>query len=388
MFFLGFILVFSISLAVFFNTFYWSEWQARPLFVGSDLPAHTRFIIKFAQEQSFPAYSAWYFLVYALSGFSESFKVLAGVSIVLLSLLVSTKYTLTYQILSQSKSSSVLVALVSIGLIVVMPLMSYYSCSGLPEGSVCVDSFHFYLGNVSPNQWHNSTLILAMPVNLFLFYFTVKNIHSQSGLMFLWMGLIGFLAALCKPNYAFGFLPVICGTILWLSLKNKQFFAGIYRCVLVGLPTSLVLAYQWYSTFVSAGGVFQGGTTIFAPFMVWGAYSPHIALSLLLSISFPLLVLLLFIKKVDLSLTLSWLVFIVAAMVTSLFAEAPSWQSGNFFWGAIASNYILFVFSMLFLLKQPNSWKTQCSYFLFALHVLSGSVFLAWWFIGFKSLLF
>lgn len=374
--YLGLLVTLVISSLVFYSTFYFQVWQTAKPGVISDIPFHTEFIIRFAREHQFPAYSIWYGLVYLVSGLSENYMHLAYTTIVLLALFVSAKYLITHNILSSYNPDGKILILVTLSLVLVMPVISYYSCDIGAAGSYCITSFHVYLGNIAPNQWHNSTLILAMPFNLLLFYYSVKNIQSRQLLPFLVMGILSVISILCKPNYALAFLPVLCIAILVLNTKPRQCLLTLAKCCLVAVPSLLALIYQWYFTFVHNDVLTPGAKTIVAPFFVWSNYSPHIPFSLLLSIAFPLLVLVFFFRKMDIYLKLSWLTFLVALAITVTFAEYPNWRAANYFWGAIAANYILFLFSIARLLKQPINWKSKLSYAVFGVHVLSGCLFL------------
>lgn len=378
--FLGLLVTLMISVSVFYGAFFFQVWQAVKSHAVSDLPAHVEFTIRFSREHIFPAYTLWYRLVYLASGFSQIYNTIAIASITLLSGLVVFKYLITYYILKENNHNLKVAALFAFALIIVMPLVSYYSCETKSVGSVCITSFHVYLGNIAPNQWHNSTLILAMPFNLLLFYFSVKNIFSNKLSTYFIIAALSVISILCKPNYAMAFLPVLCTTIL--ILNREKWLLALTKCSIVAFPSLVILLYQWYYTFINSNLLTPGAKTVIAPFFVWSHYSPHIPLSLLLSIAFPLVVLLFFYKKLDLYLKLGWITFLVALCFAIVFAEQPNWGAGNFFWGAIAANYVLFLFSLNLLLKQANSLKSIMAYFFLGAHFLSGCFFLAAFFIG------
>lgn len=383
--YLGLLIILVISGFVFYCTFLFQVWQSANPHVVSDVPFHVEFILKFSSKHAFPAYSLWYRLVYAFSGFSDSYMVLASTSIILLTLLVSAKYLISYYILSKDCSNKTMITLISFALIFVMPVISYYSCSN--TASVCINNVHVYLGNIAPNQWHNSTLILAMPLNLILFYFSVKNIKSEKLSSFIVIGGLTMISILCKPNYALAFIPVLCTVIFISNVKAQQYLRAIIKCSLIAFPALLTLAYQWYSTYINNDLFAPGAKIIIAPFFVWSNYSPHIVISLLLSVAFPILVLLFYFRKMDSYLKLSWLTFIVATFIMATFAEFPNWGAWNFLWGAIAANYILFLYSANLLLKQPIDWKSKLAYAVFGLHFVTGLLLLAGFFIGQKSLM-
>lgn len=386
--YLGLLITLVISIAVFYDTFLFQVWQSSTAHMVSDVPVHSQFVVKFSQTHSFPVYSLWYRLVHVMTGFSEEYSYIANASILLLAVLVTAKYAVTYWILNKSHTDERKISLIALALIFVMPVISYYSCDiDSVNKSFCLGSTHFYLGNISPNQWHNSTLILAMPFNLLLFYFSVKNIKSKSVYPFLIMGGLSVISILCKPSYALAFLPVLCVSILWLNINSQEFWRSIFKCMLVAIPAFLTLLYQWYFTFFHNEIFESGARTIIAPFFVWSNYSPHIAFSLLLSIAFPLFVLVFFIKKIDFYLIMSWITFLVALLIVITLSEEPNWGAGNYFWGAIASNYVLFLFSVRFILNQPICWKTKVANFVFGVHFVSGCLMLASFFIRQSSLM-
>lgn len=372
---LGMVITIAISALTFYGAFYFQVWAATKAHAVSDLPAHTNFIIKFAQENNFPAYSIWYRLVYTVSGLSTSFNTLAITSIALLTGLVTTKYLITYNILLENQKSVKVAALSAIAMIIVMPLISYYNCSYVSKGSICISSVHVYLGNISPNQWHNSTLILAMPINLILFYYSIKHIHSTKQTTYLKIGAICALSIICKPSYAMSFLPILCIAIL--IVHRAKPLCAITNSLAVAIPSMSLLLYQWYETFIKSELLAPGSKTVIAPFYVWSRYSPHIAFSLLLSLAFPLFVLLFFWNKLDSHLKFAWLGLLSALTFAIMFSESPNWGAGNYFWSVIASNYILFVFSLKLLLNQRKDIRTTICYSILNLHVMSGILFLA-----------
>lgn len=377
---LGMVLTIAISILTFYGAFYFQVWAATKAHAVSDLPAHTNFIIKFAQENTFPTYSIWYRLVYLFSGLSKSFNTLALTAIALLSSLVAFKYLVTYYIFHKNHHSTKSAAMAAMALVIVMPLLSYYSCENKSIDTICIASIHIYLGNIAPNQWHNSTLILAMPFNLMLFYFAIKNITSERLASYVAMAALSALSILCKPNFALSFLPVLCLGILIMNRDN--FLLSIIKCLIVAVPSFILLLYQWYYTFVNSNLFSTDAKTVVAPFFVWSHYTPHIPISLLLSIAFPLTILLFFYKQLDQYTKFGWFNFIVALSIAIIFSEQPNWGAGNYFWAAIAANYILFTFSLNLLLKQPLNSKSKIAFAFLGLHVASGLALLAVFGIG------
>jgi hypothetical protein len=383
----GLLIISCIAFFVFYEAFYLQVWQTHgPLRGVSDLPGHAQIVLTSQNSGQFPVYSLWYRLVNIISGFSTHYTVIAFISIFLLTFFVAVKYMITYSILSIN-NRQISALFVAIALSIAMPILSYYT-KPLGNQIAFINNFHVYLGNISPNQWHNSTLILAMPFNLLLFYFTVKHIKSNQLSAFLIMGILSIISILCKPNYSLAFLPVLCAYILLLNYKEKGLLVGIIKTSLIAIPSILILLYQWYFTFRHNGVFVHPTKTIFAPFLVWGSYTPHIFISLVLSLAFPLITTILYFKKVDLYLFLSWAVFLLALLIFSLLAEYPTYGDGNYEWGAIAANYILFLFSARLLLQQTFDWKAKIAFMTLGLHTLSGIFFFSYFFVYKVSLIF
>jgi hypothetical protein len=61
---------------------------------------------------------------------------------------------------------------------------------------------------------------------------------------------------------------------------------------------------------------------------------------------------------VDIQLIISWVTLFVAIIIMATLAEFPRYGAFNYIWGAIASNYILFAYSVKLLLIQKNDWKS------------------------------
>ncbi len=368
----GALLVFLVSCFIFYDSYRFQVWSSDGMLkYVSDLPVHTRFVVDFSRNGNFPAYTIWYRAVYLLSGFSQNYDYLATVSIIFLALLNVFKFAVSFWILGQRCNDKKIVMLVALALTFVMPIISY---------SAAVDSTlrtaHIYMGNIAPNQWHNSTLILAMPVNILWFYYSIKHRRSERLFPFVLMGALSFSSIVCKPNYALAFLPVLCMAILFQNVRLKKYSAALIKIMLVAAPSFLVLCYQWYFTFVRNDVFSHPARTILAPFFVWSYYSSNIPVSTLVSIAFPLLVLVFYFRKADSHLLFSWLTFAAALVMMSLLSEYPQWQSGNYFWGAIAANYILFLFSLNLLSEQPVDWRFKISCSVFGMHVVSGIYYL------------
>lgn len=384
--YLGLFVTICLSFSIFYAAFYFEVWQPHNLHTVSDLPFHVIMLKKFQEAGYFPIYSLWYILVNLVSGFSTNYNNLAYTSIFLLIFFTSLKYIITYSLLKVNNTRTVASFLIALALLITMPILTYYTKEYSPH-QIFVTNFHIYLGNIAPNQWHNSTLIFAMPFNLLLFYYSVKHIHSNKARDFFIISFLCIISIACKPNYAMGFIPMFCLYLFVSNFKTKPILSTMVKILLIAIPSALVLLLQWYFTFVHNDLFIHPQKTIIAPFLVWRCFSPHIFISLILSIAFPLSILIFYLRKMNTYLIVSWLVFIFLLLVFSLLAEYPVYTNGNYMWGLIAANYILFLFSAKTLLEQPFDWKAKIAFTVFGLHVLSGIFFLGYFFV-YQSLLY
>ncbi|MCA0403004.1 MAG: hypothetical protein LCH30_04310 [Proteobacteria bacterium] len=387
--YLGFAFIFSLSFYVFYYTVFIETWQPYGNHEVSDLSAHVKQVLRSIEMNSFPAYSIWYRIVNIVSGFSISFKKVALTSMLLLAGLVAWKFLINYAILESARSlkkNKILVFLISIALIFVMPLLTYYTLEDYPNRYVA-NNFHVYLGNIAPNQWHNSTLLLAMPFSIIWFFYSIKYYKANHLRPFFIMSILASATILCKPNFAMAFLPVLCSLVFLTNLKNSDYKQLILKLLILGLPSTLLLTYQWYFTFVEGGSYLAHPTgTIIAPFLVWRLYSPHLITSALVSIAFPLAIAIFYFKKMDKFLQMAWFTFLVALAMFITLAEYPSYAAADYEWASIAANYILFLFSARLLLEQPFDWKSKISYAIFLVHFLSGCFLLVSFFLKQTSL--
>lgn len=370
-----FAFVLILSYLIFYYTFYVQRWQDNVHWV-SDVPIHADMVEAFARDNSFPVYSIWYILVYYFSYLAENNYTVVYTSIFLLTALIGIKYLITIQIISKNLPS-ISVATWAVSLLLCMPVISYYS------------GVHIYLGNISPNQWHNSTLILAMPVNLILFDFATRKIQLLKITDAILVGLLFILSILCKPNFALAFLPVLVLSLVRVNIKQRYLYKLLLKIGIIITCSCLILLFQYYYTFIHNDLFVHPSKTIFAPFLVWGTYSSHIWLSCLLSLAFPIVVAGLYFRNalMDIQLIISWGTLFVAVIMMATLAEYPNYSAGNYFWGAIASNFIVFLYSVRLLLFQRLDWKRKFCKFIFSLHVISGIYFLCSFFTNQTSLI-
>lgn len=248
---------------------------------------------------------------------------------------------------------------------------------------------HQYLGYIGINIYHNPTILLLKPFALLLFTFaTARNLgvglKNRRPLCICILVAIG--CTLTKPSYMIVFLPTLaiaaCVPAMRQSLARPVFIiCGIM------LPGVLILAGQYWVTYSAQQlpGVYEGKSSIIlAPLLVMSNFSSWLLVKFFLSISFPLAVVVGYIRRAleDVRLCLAWLAFTIGAAYTYLLAESgPRIFQGNFTWSGQITLFILFVVSLEFFCEQVrlSGRYNRASKFiftlcaaLFVLHILSG----------------
>jgi len=302
----------------------------------------------------------------ALAGFSSNIILLKLVSIFLMTLSVLLKIKMSCVILDfLFKKHSAEVSdnekiFVLLSLVFVAPIMNWWKFPSI------------YLGQFSPNVWHNPTLIISMPLSLaVIFYIEKREILGLK--VSIYGSIMLFLSALAKPSFALVILPCIflMGICKRFPLKDTAVYI---------FPVVIVMLWLFYATYQ----LDKDSGIIFEPMGVWRLYSEYPLFSLLVSFAFPVSVTLFFRKKFKNTnmVLLAWLLALISVGQFALFAESGSrYTHANFLWASIPSMYILFliIFSELILIKPGNNFfnriKYITCYLLLSLHVVSGILF-------------
>lgn len=234
----------------------------------------------------------------------------------------------------------------------------------------------WYLGQLPPNVWHNSTTVLLMPFALLLFAAVDDYLRTPRLATILSMVLLVLLNVLAKPSYFFVFamcFPLMC---------IRRF--GIRRDALLGalpvLAGGALVAAQYLFLY---GGENEASVAL-RPLHVWSNYSPNILWSIAASTLFPMTCTLLYWKELKTSLTYQYaaLCLIAGIAMMALLSETVEREfDGNFFWQAYVANYLLFLVcaSHLLVAFQRDGFeglRIRLATAAFALHAAAGTAYL------------
>lgn len=209
----------------------------------------------------------------------------------------------------------------------------------------------YYFGYIALANYHNPTIILLRPLALISFLLGVRafNGSNNSWKLILTSSILVMISALIKPNYLLCILPAL---FVLTVVRKRQRKPVDYKYLVFGylIPAILVLGIQWWV--VNSN---DPSPIIFSPLGVEGAFSKNLLPKFILSVLFPLSILVCNFKKYkdNPDLLLAVIGFIVAVFQVYLLAESGDrFYHGNFRWGAQVMLFLWFVVSARELLQK------------------------------------
>ena len=264
----------------------------------------------------------------------------------------------------------IIASLLSVALMVASPLNFIFPLDG-----------KHYFGYIVFTVFHNPTFIVLKPLGLLFFLLILKLLQAENRFNLRLMAsafALTVVSILAKPSYAICAVPVFgLYTIPMMIRGHWRLFTMIALGIF--LPVALSLGWQYSLTYTGNAE----SKIIWAPLAAISAHSSWLLVKYLLSILFPAAVYLAFFSRArrDFALNLSWLIFLLGSFYTYFLAESGErFYHGNLGWGTLECLFILFVFSVIFLLKNRadirQTPKMRFAYrtcwVLFFLHICNG----------------
>lgn len=239
-----------------------------------------------------------------------------------------------------------------------------------------------YLGQISPNVWHNSTTIFVMPFALLLFWQSYKQLQSPTVAGAVLISIFCVLNAFAKPSFLF----VFCGSYPLMLLSrfglSWQFWKNLLP-VAVGVIATAIIYFLIYE--LSFGNRYTSESYIVIwPFRVWEYFSNNIPLSFICSNIFPLAYIGFYGKDcIQYPLMKYALIsYVISVIIFIVFAEiGPRLFHGNFYWQCVICSYILFHVTLLHFIEKVidlgmRNWKNIIIAAAFSSHVIAGFLYL------------
>lgn len=327
-----------------------------------DIQLHCYILSDHLNEGTFPAYPLYYFLIYALSGFSSNSTLLIIASGTLLSAFFVFKYhSFQHYFKAEKENSFILFLLCFVGVI-------FYWAD------------YQYIGKYSLTSWHNSTSIPLIPLSVFLLSYTISFLKEKEVNTSLIRKLILFscISLLIKPSFMMVYLPVFY--VFVLAYKSNYFI----KSIMIFLPCILVLALEYLFIFSSGQTsevMNQDQNSIALGWLnVWNYHSPSLTqkgVDLIMPIVFPILYLTTnpkAIKGIEIKFIGALFIFSIV-LANVLYENGSRMNDGNFIWHVHIVNLLLFIYctrDWLINKKSYSSSKNKIYMSIIVLHVCFG----------------
>lgn len=334
----------------------------------SDYTLHLKLVRDLIERSRWQPHFLYHLAVGTASAWQTAPGRLAAAGTLVLTLAAIARALLSYYLIDPEGRRPVRTFLFCWALLLAMPLWNWWKFPII------------YLGQVTPNVWHNPTFVFAMPFTLALFMLAAQYLREPTRRNLAMVGLLMPLNAVAKPNYLLAFGP--CWALLLGARCVASFrigWAAAHRAmidlVIAFGPAVVALLIQYVTTFTSAAP--GGQRIVLAPLKVWSLYSPNIPASILLGIAFPLATMICYPRQTlsDSRLLLGWAVLAAAILQFALLGETTRMSHANFAWGCYMADHVLFALCCSLLHKQRGSPRYWIAVVL-ALHVLAGSFYL------------
>lgn len=247
---------------------------------------------------------------------------------------------------------------------------------------------HYYLGQWSPNTWHNPTNIAVRPFAIIataLLISIIRTIWSKEQCVgkreYYLLSIFMVMSCFAKPSYMQGMvmgfsLFIIVSLLFYRNNINKNVIINYCKLCLSFLPAFIALVLQVYLTNTTnntqTGGIGIG----------WGivlhTYTSNMVISFVLALAFPLMVFLMNIRKILNNIIGHLLLcYLLGAWLESaVFYFKGKIGFGDFCWAYMIAMYIIWLSSLIYFFVYEDNMKKKvvCWIILFA-HLISGILY-------------
>jgi len=352
-----------------------------------DVHGHVDMVLRFAEgEGGIPGNFLYYLLIYCLSGLQAEKEALWLAATAVLGFATAARFGLDFRIIGRCAGrapGAVTAPNDPLPPLLVLALTAALTLSfSLPTLAVFDAKPHWYVGQTTPNIWHNSTTILVMPFAIALFWVSYRNLEQPTRRRDLGIAVLCALNIIAKPSFFMVFAPTYTLMLIVRHGLCRETWIRTWPVVL-GI---LTLAAQYYLTFAKqVGNRYRGDSKLtIEPFEIWSHYSQNIPISILASILFPLLHVVIHrgaIRRQPMLIYALALYGVAITMMALLAETGPRRWHANFFWQSYICSHLLF------LATTGHLAHRLCQYSLgarerwllggLALHVLAGLAYLA-----------
>ncbi|HVV68953.1 MAG TPA: hypothetical protein VHE99_08000 [Gammaproteobacteria bacterium] len=240
---------------------------------------------------------------------------------------------------------------------------------------------YIFLGQGSPNVWHNPTLIMVKPFAFLVTYLSILALDSKKLKHWVLVSILLLLSMAYKPSFGVVFIPAF---FYFIVINHTKELTVYIKAGLAVFPSCLYALYQYYVMSYQFNNNPEQGAIQLSVFGVLHLFTHNVFISLLLATAFPLSLMLFRFKQFvsNKYLQLILIMFVIAYAQMGLLAETGRhFGDCNFFWGYLIVLQLLFVFSFIEFVKWVKTAKSQnilvkseigLVSIIFALHLFSG----------------
>lgn len=300
--------------------------------------------------------------------------------VLLLSVANGLKYFITAKIFREILLMNKIFISQKLLTILTSSLMMIFS---IPCYSNLLEKNYYYIAQLPPQVWHNSTIIFLMPFALLLFWESYKQILKPNIKRNFYIILLVLLNISIKPSFFFLYMTVFpLMYFIKYQLKLKLLYS--YLPVLLGMVFIIIqyVMIYWYDV----GSFVDGKSSIaFGAFNVWTLYSPigRIPLVVFSSLMFPICFGILFFKKLNNILFVYSLFHVIVSVLIFIFIyeQGLRLSNANFFWQIVPAINLLFIVLLSLLIVKFKQTKFTFNFssvailfliFIYSAHIVSG----------------
>lgn len=224
-----------------------------------------------------------------------------------------------------------------------------FSCNVLMPFFLEWAHFQRYIGYQSASIWHNSTYICMklLSVWMLLLYVKYEKTYKEGITIKEWLlfAVSLVIANGIKPNFCMVFAPVMA-LFLLIDLIKKTPFRKIFIFGSAVLPSLAVILWQNMVLF----GDETGNGIVINPGYTLSLRGNHPKITFILSIAFPLFILLFTIRDLykDKFYSFAWIMWLVSFLEVFLFTEAGKRaKDANFLWGYSIGIFFITIMAVL-----------------------------------------
>lgn len=336
--------------------------------IRTDIQDHVKVLQNNLVNGGFRINFLYFVLIWILSGFSSATAPLLWASLVVLSLAVAWKSALTFEWINrETNQKSIWICLALIALI--------FSTNLFFQPHLKV--WFKIMGMVTPNVWHNSTVIVLMPLALMLYFQVQKFLDKPTTLKAGFVFLLMFLGAGAKPNQLFTLVPSL--GLFYLFFKEYRPYLKQFA-LFIGMALGII-ALQYVLNFIVQINDVNGGENKLSikPFHVINHYTGNFALSMVYSFVFPATVMVFHFKNLTRSKEFIFIItnLVIGILIWIIMSEGGAYEfDSNFGWQNVVNQYLLFTFLTIWLLKQKFNFKNLICFAALGLHFVFGLYYL------------